>query len=498
MQNDQKRTIFAFLLIIVILVLWSFVAKPAGKKPVAEKPTVPGDTMMMSPNTVEPVQIISDTIVIERDYYRIVFTTVGAGIRSFYIKDFDVDIVPENGMLFLTGIFDSFPTFKYELYDDSLVFFHEADGRRFIKIYRFNEECGFALQVINPEAIDHTLSLKSGIRVTEKKNQADDLRHFNVYLMAGKFSSIAKEIKDKYVYKGDWKWLALRNKYFVLIVNNLAQIGYSEFFKLSKFLDKEVLEHAYLGCMGGGNTNRYGVIIHSDSSLNVSVLLLPIIYAELSKYDQGYEQIESGGLWGPIARLIILVLNFFYSLFRNYGVAIIIFAFLFKVIFFPLSRQMLISQQKMQLLQPELKKIQEKHKNDPQALNREMMHLYKVYKVNPFSGCLPLLIQFPIFIALYQVLSTSFEFRGAPFVWWITDLSIKDPYYVLPVSMGVLMLVQSLMTTVDPRQRFMVIMMPLVMIFVFLNFPSGLQLYWFTYNILSILEQLLIKKKILR
>ncbi|MEO0185646.1 MAG: membrane protein insertase YidC, partial [candidate division WOR-3 bacterium] len=160
--------------------------------------------------------------------------------------------------------------------------------------------------------------------------------------------------------------------------------------------------------------------------------------------------------------------------------------------------QMLISQQKMQMVQPELKKLQDKYKNDPQALNREMMHLYKTYKVNPFSGCLPLLIQFPIFIALYQVLSTSFEFRGAPFILWITDLSIKDPYYVLPISMGVLMLLQSLMTTVDPRQRMMVIMMPVVMIFVFLNFPSGLQLYWFTYNILSIIEQFMIKKKVIR
>ncbi|MEO0157007.1 MAG: YidC/Oxa1 family membrane protein insertase, partial [candidate division WOR-3 bacterium] len=128
----------------------------------------------------------------------------------------------------------------------------------------------------------------------------------------------------------------------------------------------------------------------------------------------------------------------------------------------------------------------------------EMMHLYKVYKVNPFSGCLPLLIQFPIFIALYQVLSTAIEFRRAPFMLWIVDLSLKDPYYILPIAMGVLMLIQSLMTTIDPRQRFMVIMMPLVMIFVFLNFPSGLQLYWFTYNILSILENLLIKKKVFR
>jgi len=496
MDNDQKRTLFAFLLIIVILLIWSFMAKPQVKKPPTKKETEIVDTTKITSQVLENVQPTGDTIVVDRDYFRIIFSTAGAGVKNFYIKEYNVDIVPEAGVLFLTKFSDYVPNFNYEIYNDSLIFTQEIKNKKFTKIYRFNEKYGFTLQINYPDAISQTLSLKSGIRITEKKNQADDLRHFNVFVQSKKLNNITKDIKDQFIYKEDWEWFALRNKYFVLIVNNLRAAGYSEFYRLTNLSKTREINFGNLGCAMGGNTSRYGLEIYADSVLSISVLLLPIKYSALAKYNKGYEQIASGGIWGPIARVIIFVLNFFYSLFKNYGVAIIVFALLFKIIFFPLSRQMLISQQKMQLVQPELKKIQDKYKNDSQALNREMMHLYKTYKVNPFSGCLPLLIQFPIFIALYQVLSTSFEFRGAPFIFWITDLSIKDPYYILPIGMGVLMLLQSLMTTVDPRQKFMVIMMPLVMIFVFLNFPSGLQLYWFTYNILSILEQLMIKKKV--
>jgi YidC/Oxa1 family membrane protein insertase len=122
------------------------------------------------------------------------------------------------------------------------------------------------------------------------------------------------------------------------------------------------------------------------------------------------------------------------------------------------------------------------------------MHLYKTYKVNPLSGCLPLIIQMPIFFALFRTLTTSIEFRHANFIFWITDLSLKDPYYVLPISMGIMMVVQSLTTTIDPRQRLMVIFMPIVMVWIFVNLPSGLQLYWFTYNIFTLLEHFITKR----
>ncbi len=497
MDNDKKRTLIAFLLIIIILLIWSFMAKPTTQKVVEKQETQLPDTMKATVSTRENLPI-KDTIVIEHNNYRIVFSSVGAGIKSFYLKKYDAEIVKEGKLLFSTKISDSLVNFTHFIDNDSVVFSTNINNKPFSKVYYFNENYGFTLRVNYPDMIKQVLSLKSGLNVTEKKNQEDDLRHFNVYVKSAKCVNITKEIKEQFAFKNDWEWIALRTKYFALIINNIENIGNTLFYRLSNLDNNKEEAIAYLGCAMTGNTNRYGLELFADSSFTISALVLPIKLNELAEYKKGYEQIASGGIWGPIERVIIFILNLFYSFLKNYGFAIMVFALLFKIIFFPLSRQMLISQQQMQLLQPELKKIQAKYKNDPQALNREMMHLYKVYKVNPFSGCLPLLIQFPVFIALYQVLSTAVEFRRAPFMLWIVDLSLKDPYYVLPIAMGVLMLIQSLMTTIDPRQRFIVIMMPLVMIFVFLNFPSGLQLYWFTYNILSILEYLMIKKKVFR
>ena len=499
MDNDQKRTLTAFLLIIVILLIWSFMAKPTGQKVEDRKKEEKLiDTVRTIPPITNETFFIKDTIVIDRDNYRIVFSPAGAGIKSFYLKRYDAEIVKEGGLLFSTKISDSLVNFTHFIDNDSVVFSTIINNKPFSKVFYFNENYGFTLKIDYPDTLNQMLSLKSGLNITEKNNPGDDLRHFNVYIKGKKFANITKEIKDRFVFQDDWEWIALRTKYFAVIINNVKNMGNPEFYKLSNLKNNKAVDIAYFGCAMSGNTSRFGLEMRTNSPFVISVLVLPIRFSELAGYKKGYEHIAGGGIWGPIEKVIIFILNLFYSFLKNYGFAIMVFALLFKIIFFPLSRQMLISQQQMQLLQPELKKIQEKYKNDPQALNREMMHLYKVYKVNPFSGCLPLLIQFPIFIALYQVLSTAIEFRRAPFILWITDLSLKDPYYVLPIAMGVLMLIQSLMTTIDPRQKFMVIMMPLIMVFFFLNFPSGLQLYWFTYNILSILENLLIKKKVFR
>lgn len=493
MENEQQRLIVAFILIIIILLFWSFVTSPRGSNVEMQKAKAKDSLKETVSNTTDELSA-GDTILIESDNYRLTFTTKGGGIKSLYIKRYEAELVPERCLLFDTKIGDIKTFFEYSLLGDSLIFWTYVRGKKYEKVYYFHED-GFVLKVNFPDTIHHILSLKAGLKITEEKNQRDDLKYFNVYVQDKKFRSIVGEIQNQYRLSSDWKWIALRTKYFVLIVNNLANAGPADFYRLTK-LNSEIYS-AFVSCAAGGNVNRYGIEVLANSSFCVSVLVLPIKFSILAKYQKGYEQIEHGGIWGPIARLIILILNVFYSFVKNYGWAIVIFAFLLKIIFFPLSRQMIISQRRMQLLQPELKKLQEKFKNDPQALNREMMHLYKVYRVNPFSGCLPLLIQFPIFIALYQVLTTAIEFRRAPFILWISDLSIKDPYYVLPIAMGVLMLLQSLITTVDPRQRFMVIMMPLIMIIIFLNFPSGLQLYWFGYNLLSLLENFLIKRKVL-
>jgi len=496
-MGDRGRIALAFLVIIGILFVWTMLNRPA-QQTTAPEPAVQ-DTLVRPAEVAQDIIMPTeqDTIVIDGKRVRTVLSAFGGSVKSFYLKEYDVDIVPPGQNLFLSFASDSttrVADFNYTVDEDSVTFTHSHSGKTTVKTYRFDRAHGFSLHV-SSDSQSQILGLKSGLNVTEKKNRGDDLRNFNIYLKNQKVENITKKVKEKFEYTGTVDWFALRSKYFVLLVKNNASIDRLFFYKFSDQGDKVEAKNASFGCyyMGGGK-DRYGAEIQNAGDIDVSVLLLPMDRKELALYEEEYAEIASGGFWDPISRVIMAVLNFIYSLIGNYGFAIMIFAILIKIVFFPLSRQMIMSQHKMQMIQPELKKIQQKYKNDPQRLNQEMMHLYKTYKVNPFTGCLPLLLQMPIFFALFRTLTTSIEFRQASFLFWITDLSARDPFYVLPISMGVMMVVQSLTTTVDPRQRLMVIFMPIFMVWIFLSLPSGLQLYWFTYNILTLIEHFVIKR----
>jgi YidC/Oxa1 family membrane protein insertase len=197
---------------------------------------------------------------------------------------------------------------------------------------------------------------------------------------------------------------------------------------------------------------------------------------------------------------ILLLMNWVYHHVGNYGVAIILLTVVSKILFFPLTVKSMRSMKAMQALQPQINALRNKHKSDPQRLQRETMELYRVHKVNPMGGCLPMVAQVPIFYALYLALSVSVELQNATFFCfgkifgahlWICDLASHDPTYVLPVLMGVTMFVQQKMTPVagDPRQAKMMLIMPFIFTFMFLNLPSGLVLYWTVSNVLQILQQ---------
>ena len=195
---------------------------------------------------------------------------------------------------------------------------------------------------------------------------------------------------------------------------------------------------------------------------------------------------------------LLWLMNFFGTWLpgQNYGVAIILLTVLVKVVFYPLSLKSMRSMKAMQSLQPQLTALRNKYKSDPQRFQREQMELFRKHAVNPMGGCLPMVVQIPIFYALYLTLQYSVELQGAPFMLWINDLSKKDPYYVLPILMGVSMLVQQKMTPTvgDPRQAQIMLIMPVVFTFMFLEFPTGLVLYWLVNNCLSILQQYLIDR----
>jgi YidC/Oxa1 family membrane protein insertase len=228
-----------------------------------------------------------------------------------------------------------------------------------------------------------------------------------------------------------------------------------------------------------------------------TLFLGPKVSNLLSQITPTAKKAAGFGWLNVLAVPILKVLNFTNTFTGNYGLDIIILAIVLKVVFTPLTLKSQEQMKEMQKLQPEVKRLQQKYKDDKQALNREIMELYKRRKVNPLGGCLPLLLQMPVFFALYQALPNAIELRQAPFILWIRDLADKDPTYITPLLMGATMFIQQKMTTVsaDPTQMKMMSFMPIFFTFIFLSFPSGLVLYWLITNVLAIGHQFYINKK---
>ncbi|MCY1252299.1 Membrane protein insertase YidC [compost metagenome] len=211
----------------------------------------------------------------------------------------------------------------------------------------------------------------------------------------------------------------------------------------------------------------------------------------LEKIAPGLELVKDYGWLTILAKPLFWLLEKLHGFLGNWGWSIIALTVLIKLVFFPLSAASYKSMGKMKDLQPRMTSIRERYKNDPQKMNQEMMGLYKTEKVNPLGGCLPIVIQIPVFIALYWVLLSSVEMRGAPWLGWIHDLSVPDPFYILPIVMAVSMFVQTKLnpTPPDPVQAKVMMIMPLVFSVMFFFFPAGLVLYWVVNNILSIAQQ---------
>jgi len=211
----------------------------------------------------------------------------------------------------------------------------------------------------------------------------------------------------------------------------------------------------------------------------------------LEQITPGLELVKDYGWLTILAKPLFWLLEKLHGFLGNWGWSIIALTVLIKLVFFPLSAASYRSMGKMKDLQPRMTSIRERYKGDPQKMNAEMMALYRTEKVNPLGGCLPIVIQIPVFIALYWVLLSSVEMRGAPWLGWIHDLSVPDPFYILPIVMAVSMFVQTKLnpTPPDPVQAKVMMIMPLVFSFMFFFFPAGLVLYWVVNNILSIAQQ---------
>lgn len=289
------------------------------------------------------------------------------------------------------------------------------------------------------------------------------------------FADIQKN-KAKFAQKADNGWLGMVQHYFV-----------------SAWLPAKGAAREFYMRKVGDDLYSAGVIVPvgADGVSRIGLYAGPQEQDKLEKIAPGLELVVDYGWLTVIAAPLFWVLGAIHKLVGNWGWAIIGLTVLLKLAFFPLSAASYKSMAKMRVLTPKLMKLKETYGDDKQRLNQEMMALYKREKVNPLGGCLPVLVQIPVFIALYWVLLGTVEMRNAPWLGWIGDLSVKDPYYVLPLVMGATMFIQTKLnpTPPDPIQAKVMLLMPVIFTFMFLWFPAGLVLYWTVNNILSIAQQ---------
>lgn len=283
--------------------------------------------------------------------------------------------------------------------------------------------------------------------------------------------------------KGSVQWVALQDKYFLSVL--MPSHG------VAAVIKKE-----------GDKIVSAGVrVAPASSAASVALQLYagPKEYNTLRSFNVGLEDtIDFGwfifGSWSvvkAVAKPIFYVLRFINDYTHNYGITIVLLTMGLKLVFVPLQYKSYKSMKQMQVIQPKVLAIQEKFKDDRDRLNKELIKLYRDHRVNPVGGCLPMVLQMPVFVALFNILYMTIDLRQAPFMLWITDLSAQDPYYVLPLIMGATMVVQQKITptTMDPTQAKIMLMLPVFMTFLFINFPAGLVLYWLTNNVLTILQQ---------
>lgn len=244
----------------------------------------------------------------------------------------------------------------------------------------------------------------------------------------------------------------------------------------------------------------------SDYFLSVSApqkaYIGPKEFDRLRAFGYSAKKLVNFGFFGTIAEFLLISIKAIHRAFPNWGFSIIILTLLIKIVFFPLTYSSTKSMAKMQELQPKIKALRAKYKKAKQdiqqrrQMNEEMMKLYKQHGINPAGGCLPILIQIPVFWGFFRMLVVAIEFRNSPFILWIKDLSVNDPYYVTPIMMGVTQFISQKMTptSADPSQAKMMLIMPVIMTIFFMNFPSGLVLYWLTNNVLQIGQQYIMNR----
>jgi YidC/Oxa1 family membrane protein insertase len=529
----EKRAFLAVVLSIVVFYIFSMVmgpekkqvppvspqgaatpAAPAAHQPAAA-PAVPAVPAVPHPATVTGPQ---KDVTVDTGLYTAVFSSRGAALKSVTLKKYREQNSPGSSLVRL-GI-DSDPALLnfstrasgFNLSDSAsytsdagsvtmsgnetrqLTFTHvSGQGFAVRKTYTLGADSysiKLDTQILNNSAaplvgtIQQVMSYPPEPKVKDNRfDTAGSYLFADNALQADKVKDVAAAAKK---YDKNVQWAGFADKYFLnAILSEKGSIASVELKKNAGGFMESIV-------------NAPQVTVNAGQSVTVSHRLFvgPKDIDILKAQGNALEQSLDLGWFTVLAKPLLYTLKFFNRYVNNYGIAIIIITIILKALFFPLTHKSYKSMKDMQKIQPKMTALKEKYKDDRDAMNKAVMELYREHKVNPLGGCLPMLVQIPVFFALYKALMFSIELRHAPFFLWVTDLADKDPYYVTPIIMGATMFIQQKMTPsqMDPVQQKMMLALPVVFTFMFLSFPSGLVLYWLVNNVLTIGQQMYINK----
>lgn len=533
----DKKAFLAIILSVAVILVWQafFVKKPPQQQPAptrqeaakdkpAAKAAAPEQATPVKSGTIlsKPVMGTEKDISVETSLYRAIFSTKGGSLKSYKLKNYRSSLDKNSEPIELVRIMDGMPKPLTMTFPESSIAVHPesvftvdtvsidmtqspesrtltftqilANEMKEEKIFTFYpDKYAFDLEVrihnVSRAALSES-ALLSWNQYVDPKSESDSYGH------DGPISYIAKDVERYEVKKiesgklagPDISWAGYESKYFLaaMVPQNPTLTS------LALSVDPRNMVSVNLkstpAIIPPGQVASFGYALYLGPKEN------DILKAQ----GVGLENAIDFGSWMKwLAMPLLISVKFLNSYVHNYGIAIIILTILIKIIFWPLGNKSYKSMKEMQKLQPKIAELREKHKSDKAKLSQETMALYKTHKVNPLGGCLPMVIQIPVFFGLYKALMYSIELRHAPFYWWIQDLSAKDPYYITPIIMGATMLIQQKMTPSmgDPMQQKIMMFMPVVFTFLFVNFPSGLVIYWLFQNVLSIGQQYYINKR---
>ncbi len=550
----DKRTILAFILSFIVLIGWSVLFGPDREKGAVKKEVQTESVPQSAPDPRKaahppaPVEPLRETpppvaaadqekrIVVDTPLYTAVFSNAGPTVRSFKLKRYRQTTDPDSPLIDLVSLKDGMGDFLSLAFDNhaalgkatplfqadreeiqltqgaspqDLVFRSVTpEGLSIVQTFRFYADqykIDLHVEVANQSGSSVEGVFRGALRAMPPQDKGGYYAFvgFAVLLNNDLEEVEVKGPSDEKSLRGSIGWVAYEDNYFMAAIVPDAP---SEGTFTGRHLTSGALDATYL---------RPPVSIHPSESASsrYELYLGPRDLGILKEFGKKLDRAIDFGWTDIIAKPLLYVLRFFDRYLHNYGLSIILLTILVKILFWPLTHKSYRSMKEMQKLQPLMAKLREKYKNDKQKLNQEMMALYKTYKVNPMGGCLPMIIQIPVFFALFRVLGGCIELRHAPFFLWINDLSAPDrlfhfpfqiplmtPPYGIPVLtllMGASMFIQQKMTPSpgDPAQAKIMMLLPIIFTFMFINFPSGLVLYWLVNNIISIGQQYRIHKK---